>query len=248
MQVLTGDLQAEYPGIVIYGAGDAAHRLGVSDHNDDDTPGIRTPQTDADSVPEHRAIDAMVGPRFTAAAAHAFVAALLASSRSRLSLVIFAGFEYSRRTGFAKVRRTVDPHDDHVHVSGLAADDDNTAHWPTGGTVTTPCLISGIHDPEWNNPPNGDGEPRTLGAIIWQGYDRDTTQFDEYAERFPNSANAAIKRLGAAVARLEARGDADAVADAIVTALQPRIDAAVASALEAAIARVRLDGRVTLEA
>jgi hypothetical protein len=137
MQALTDGVRVLWPGVVIYGIGDAAHAAESSDHNEDDTPGRRTPQTDSDNLPEHRAIDVMLGSRFSAADGHALVAALLGvpANRARLSLVIYAGFEYSRRTGFVKVARTRDRHDDHVHASGLAADDDNTAPWILNGDV-----------------------------------------------------------------------------------------------------------------
>ena len=61
MQALTRNLQARYPGITVYGIGDAAHQAEASDHNEDDTPGVRTEQVDGDDVPEHRAIDASSG-------------------------------------------------------------------------------------------------------------------------------------------------------------------------------------------
>lgn len=143
MQALTDGVRLMWPGVVIYGVGDAAHAAQSSDHNEDDTPGRRTPQTDSDNVPEHRAIDVMIGPRFSAADGHALVSALLGipANRARLSLVIYAGFEYSRRTGFAKVARTSDRHDDHVHASGLAADDDNTARWILNGDTDMNKII-----------------------------------------------------------------------------------------------------------
>jgi hypothetical protein len=37
--------------------GDAAHQKEPSDHNPDDTPGVATPYTDADNIPEVHAID-----------------------------------------------------------------------------------------------------------------------------------------------------------------------------------------------
>lgn len=131
MQKMTDQAKAMYPGITVYGIGDAAHKAQSSDHNEDDTSGVRTPQTDSDNLKEHRAIDLMLGASFTRQKASTFVKDLVSKpeNQARLSLVIFDGFEYSKRTGFTKVARSTDKHTDHVHASGLAADDDNESEW-----------------------------------------------------------------------------------------------------------------------
>jgi hypothetical protein len=131
MQKLTDQTKSKYPGVTVYGIGDAAHKQQSSDHNEDDTPGVRTPQTDSDNQPEHRAIDVMLGSSFSRSQANAYVKDLVTKpeNQRRLSLVIFDGYEYSKRTGFTKVARSTDKHEDHVHASGLASDDDNTEDW-----------------------------------------------------------------------------------------------------------------------
>lgn len=140
MQKLTDQTKADYPGVTVYGIGDKAHQQQSSDHNEDDTPGVRTPQTDSDNLPEHRAIDVMLGSSFSRSQANTYVKDLVskAENQGRLSLVIFDGYEYSRRTGFTKVARSTDKHEDHVHVSGLASDDDNTADWVFSSTSSYP--------------------------------------------------------------------------------------------------------------
>jgi hypothetical protein len=65
MQVLTDDVKQRHPGVVIYGIGDDAHKKRRSGHNEDDTPGSLPEREDADNKPEHRAIDIMIGPKFT---------------------------------------------------------------------------------------------------------------------------------------------------------------------------------------
>jgi hypothetical protein len=131
MQKLTDQVKAARPGVVVYGIGDAAHQKQSSDHNEDDTPGVRTPQTDADNVKEHPAVDVMLGSNFSRNDGNLLVQSLVTdpTNRGRVSLVIFDGFEYSARTNFRKVARTSDKHPDHVHVSGAASDDDNDAPW-----------------------------------------------------------------------------------------------------------------------
>lgn len=148
MQALTNDLMNRYPGVVIYGIGDAAHRASISDHNEDDTPGVRTEQTDADNVPEHRAIDAMLSGTFTHDEADRLVAKMVSdpATRDRLYYVIWNHHIWTRKTGW--VQSDYDgsnPHTDHVHIDGLASDDENSAAWPvvyassgSGPTPSTP--------------------------------------------------------------------------------------------------------------
>ena len=146
MQVLTDEVKALHPGVVVYGIGDKAHQLETSDHNEDDTPGSNPEQTDADNIPEHRAIDVMIGPNFTKLDAEHFVASLVFSekNRPRLRYVIWNGCIWSSRNNFKESTYTgKNKHTDHVHVSGLAADDDNEASWnlvevPDGPPATTP--------------------------------------------------------------------------------------------------------------
>lgn len=136
MQKLTDELKARYPGIVIYGIGDDAHKLRSSDHNEDDTPGSRSAQTDPDTIPEHRAIDAMLGPAFSKEQATALIAEILsrAANKVRLYYINFLNDQWSRSIGWAKRDNSNDPHPTHIHFSGWAAEDDNTAPWLTGAT------------------------------------------------------------------------------------------------------------------
>lgn len=130
MQVLTNELKREYPGVVIYGIGDAAHKLRPSGHNEDDTPGSKPELTDSDSKPEHRAIDVMIGPAFNANDANALVSLLITKHRTRLYYIIWNGHIWSRSNGWVRrVYTGSDKHTNHVHTSGWAADDENTATW-----------------------------------------------------------------------------------------------------------------------
>lgn len=144
MQALTEDLQSKYPGIVVYGIGDAAHQAEASDHNEDDTPGVRTEQTDADSNPEHRAIDAMLTGAFTKAEADSLIARMLTdqASLARLYYIIWNRHIWSRSSGFVQqAYNGSNPHTDHVHFDGLASDDENGTHWPVVfGSLPAPSV------------------------------------------------------------------------------------------------------------
>lgn len=133
MQALTDAIKRRHPGVVIYGIGDAAHKLSASDHNEDDTVGSKAAQSDADSNPEHRAIDVMVGPAFTKEDGDRLVADLLADpvARARLLNIIWYRRIWSRSWGWtARTYTGSDPHTNHPHISGWAADDENAAGWP----------------------------------------------------------------------------------------------------------------------
>jgi hypothetical protein len=139
MQTLTDNIKARYPGVVIYGIGDAAHQGSASGHNEDDTPGSRPEEEDADDDPEHRAIDVMVGPRFPIGEARKTRAKLTdrPANRRRLRYVILEQTIWRARNGWAPERYNGAFHK-HIHASGLAADDDNGAEWFLGDEIEQP--------------------------------------------------------------------------------------------------------------
>lgn len=133
MQALTNDLQRRWPGMTVYGIGDAAHKLSPSDHNEDDTAGSKSAQTDADNVPEHRAIDAMHTAGFTNEEGVALVAKMVADAptQRRLYYIIHNRMIWSRSNNWVGIAYDGDdPHTNHVHFSGWAADDENASSWP----------------------------------------------------------------------------------------------------------------------
>ena len=135
MQALTNDVRAEYPGVTIWGKGDLAHAERVSDHNEDDTAGVRAAQSDADVVPEHRAIDIKIDNFFTRANAYEVINEVLASSRlrARLWYINFENYQWSRSNGWVRVDNSDDPHPTHVHFSGLASADEDSSPWLMSG-------------------------------------------------------------------------------------------------------------------
>lgn len=182
MQVLTRQIQAAHPGVTVYGIGDEAHKLQMSGHNEDDTPGVRAEDQDADSIPEHRAIDVMIGPAFSAADADVLVAALVHSELDRkakgqpprLIYINWGMRQWSRSIGWASRDNSDDPHTDHVHISGEADADADITNWtlnaPTGddmgeldyGTWERPQRVGGrpaavLLAEAWTNEQYGEG-------------------------------------------------------------------------------------------
>lgn len=134
MQKLTDEVKDDHSGVTIYGVGDEAHKLRPSAHNEDDTKGSKPNQEDSDTKPEHRGIDVMVGKAFTKSDGDALVGHLLKYHKDRLNGIIWYGKQWWRSTGFKEQPRTTDQHKDHVHIEGVASDDDNTAPWLAGGS------------------------------------------------------------------------------------------------------------------
>lgn len=136
LQVLTDQVKIEYRYVVIYGPGDEAHKLSPSDHNEDDTPGSRPEQEDSDNIPEHRAIDIMLSDAFTDAEAEKLVQKLVTrpANRARLKYVIYKRRIWRRNGGWGQETYTgSDPHTNHVHVSGLASEDNNNSPYDLNG-------------------------------------------------------------------------------------------------------------------
>ena len=132
MQKLTDQVKARHPGVVVYGIGDEDHQGSSSGHNEDDTPGSKAEDTDADTVPEHRAIDTMIGPNYSESdAAHdVHMLVTVPANQRRLLYVIYDHTIWSRSYGWvARWYDESDPHTNHWHASGEADDDANTADW-----------------------------------------------------------------------------------------------------------------------
>jgi len=151
MAQLDRQIKAQHPGVVIGWIGDAAHAQTVSDHNPDDTPGVRAAQTDSDSLQEVRALDVMRGPAFSVRDADQLVRDLVSipAHRARLDYVIWNRQFIGRDTHWTiQPYHGNDPHTNHVHVSGWAGDDANTAPWAIGGDMSTAEVLAALRDPE----------------------------------------------------------------------------------------------------
>jgi len=131
MQVLTDQIQAARPGVVIYGIGDEEHQEHTSGHNLDDTEGVKAEDQDDDDVAEYRAIDVM--PKtgsFTESDGDLLTQDLTQepANQKRLIYVNWRNKQYHRKNGWAPVDNSDDYHG-HVHVSGEADQDANTTPW-----------------------------------------------------------------------------------------------------------------------
>lgn len=178
---LRAAILAVWPGTVIGGIGDTAHQAEVSDHNPDDTPGVKAAQTDPDSRPEWRALDVMLGPTFNRDDGHALVRSLIGdrTAQGRLFCVIFDRLFIGRSTRWDAVPyEGSDPHTGHVHISGWAGDDENGADWPTvralGASMTMADVTDGLADPQpWKSPgaqahaqAHGEGGEQSLRKMV----------------------------------------------------------------------------------
>jgi hypothetical protein len=131
MQVLTDNVLAVRSKTVIYGIGDKDHQQSTSGHNEDDTSGVKAEDQDADSTPEHRALDFMLGPDFSADHGWALVKDLTShgANQSRLIYVNYFYQQWHRKNNWVPVPNNDDPHTDHVHASGEADADENVSPW-----------------------------------------------------------------------------------------------------------------------
>lgn len=157
MQKLTDQIKAKRPGVTIWGIGDEAHKKRISGHNEDDTPGVRAEDQDADNIPEHRAIDVKIDSKFSHTDAKNLYDDLGTnpSNQSRLLYVIYNGRIRSRSRGWTDRPYDGDPHTGHVHVSGEADADENVSDWKLSdwGSVSSPpstekLLVDGILGPK----------------------------------------------------------------------------------------------------
>lgn len=145
-----------WPGMTIFWIGDLGHQGTVSGHNPDDYPGVRAELQDSDLIPEVRALDFMIGPKFTASDGMRLVNALVKGvDRQRLYYVIHRSTIWRRATGFqAQVYNGSDNHNSHVHTSGYVDDDANGRDW-------TSVLALG------KEPPLTPAEIQAVAAAVW---------------------------------------------------------------------------------
>jgi hypothetical protein len=130
MDALRRNALSVWPGMTIFWIGDLAHQGSVSGHNPDDYSGVRAEMLDADTDPEVRALDFMIGPAFSVEAGARLVKALISGvDKLRLYYVIYRSTIYRRATNFRAEPYGGANHNDHVHVSGHSSDDANGTDW-----------------------------------------------------------------------------------------------------------------------
>ena len=104
-----------------------------------------------------------------------------------------------------------------------------TANNAQGGSTMTDW--ESVHDPAWNEPPNGDGNPRPLRQLLFELWDTMHTRFSDTAAKFPNSIPAAMRRQEALLVAIAAKVDIDA---AELAAIQESARVGAANAFAAA--------------
>lgn len=131
--------------------GDLAHAQGTSGHNPDDTPGVSAERSDADTIPEVRAIDVDVdlipGDRAASRLAmYAEIRRIIATPRDRRRLIyiIFDGLIWSASRDWEPATYTGEnKHREHAHFSGHPDYDNDGSAWSveTGDDVTPQELL-----------------------------------------------------------------------------------------------------------
>lgn len=197
IQALHDNALSVWPGMTIFWIGDTAHQGEVSGHNPDDTPGLQAELTDADTDPEVRALDFMIGSHFTPTDAANLTDALVKNPEryQRTYYVIYDHKIYKKSNDFKPTTYTgTDPHTNHVHHSGLATDDENGHDWQCvlalGADMTQP----------WNEAEVNSTVSRT-GAIF---LDKPTATWANNSGTTATETNA----LSALLHRMESKLDA----------------------------------------
>ena len=131
--------------------GDLAHQGGTSGHNPDDTPGVSAERSDADNVPEVRAIDVDVDliPGDRAASRLATIQEIrriiaTPQDRRRLIYIIFDGLIWAASRGWEPATYTgSNKHREHAHYSGHPDYDNDGTAWSveTGDDVEVQELL-----------------------------------------------------------------------------------------------------------
>lgn len=209
--------------MTIFWIGDLAHQGTVSGHNPDDYTGVRAEMLDADTDPEVRALDFMIGPKFTVQDGRDLVNALIKGvDRMRLYYVIYRSTIYRRATGFQPEPYGGANHEDHVHVSGHVDDDANGADWRSvlalEDDVTPDELLAALRDPR---------VAALMKAFPWQytggGIPAGMSTLNVFNATYVNAKTAAEKPVAT---------PAPVDIDALVAALKPVIAATVRAELD----------------
>ena len=161
-----------WPGMTIFWIGDLAHQGGTSGHNPDDYPPLRAELTDSDLDPEVRALDFMIGTQFTTQDGWDLVNALVEGvDKQRVYYVIYRSTIWRRATGFKPESYGGNNHNDHVHVSGYVADDENGKDWQSvlalkEDDMPTVDEIWGKKYRDYVPNPDGTRPDRTTGELL----------------------------------------------------------------------------------
>ena len=210
--------------MTIFWIGDLGHQGTSSGHNPDDYPGVRAELQDSDLIPEVRALDFMIGPKFPASDGTRLANALVKGvDRHRLYYVIYRSTIWRRDTGFqAQAYNGSDNHNGHVHTSGHVDDDANGRDWPSVLALGGDELMT-IHE---------------LHALLLSVLTADTSVERQVRDMImggvqsPAGGRGLLSLVMDAVEAVETSPPAPVDTDALVTALTPAIRAIVREELD----------------
>jgi hypothetical protein len=130
--------------------GDAAHQAETSGHNPDDTIGVKAEYSDADSVPEVRAID-VDSDLNSSMTMFQVVKQILdnPNNTKRLKYIIYNRVIWSRNTNWEPHEYTgSSPHVEHIHASADPLFDEDDAPWLIGDTMTADEYLAILNNPK----------------------------------------------------------------------------------------------------
>lgn len=178
--------------MTIFWIGDLSHQGNVSGHNPDDYTGVQAEMLDNDTIPEVRALDFMLGSKFSTQDSWNLVNALVKGvDKHRVYYVIYRSTIWRRATGFQPEGYGGDNHNDHVHVSGHVSDDANGADWRS-------VLALGEEDMALRDDPDG-------RALIYRVYGIEKNEDPITYTKIDGSTTSEANLLAQKLAALEAK-------------------------------------------
>jgi hypothetical protein len=220
--------------------GDAAHQQEASDHNPDDTPGVATPYTDADNIPEVHAIDVdddLNRPGWSMdKCLEIIITRHRAGQDDRLQNVIYNRRIWSRSWGWtARAYTGASAHTEHAHFSAryTTAQESDTRPWglleaeDDDMATITQTDFNARMDAWWSarmNPGSRENTQRAaLRAAAWQqevGHTGVSTHNMLFGTMYELLKEAAVGQDPAALAQLIVAGmDYQQIAQLIIAAM-----------------------------
>jgi hypothetical protein len=194
--------------------GDKAHQQESSDHNPDDTKGVKTPFTDPDTIPEVHALDAdSTGPWLPGWSMARIVAIVVGRHHSGamdvLQNVLYDGKTWSRSWGWTSrpIPASSDQHTGHAHFS---------SRYGSGAGASNPENYTG----SWGivDALKAEQEDDVNAVDVWNvAWGEDTRRKTAKDVLFAAAADAATAKADAAAALAQAKANGEQLA--VLTAL-----------------------------
>jgi len=241
---LRSDFNARFPGrdkTTDGWIGDWEHQQHTSGHNPDDTAGSLSEYTDADTIPEVRAIDVDKDLRDTKITMPMVIAGILKTPNDlkRLKYIIHNATIWTKSNGWVPKEYTgTNDHTEHAHFSGDPAYDEDTTAWSVL-TIGVPVATwdQGDENVAWATTSRTEALLKNLDAADYQIAGEATKRHEV------NGLKAQLARMEATLSELKDRpaGVVTVTADQ-VTQLATAVSNLVLDSLEQMIAdRVRAE-------